>query len=45
MGGFQSDDPDKWHYEDEKDNERYHTILPTNLQIDLGDKSIIVGWN
>ena len=45
MGGFQSDDPDKWHYEDEKDNERYHTILPTNLQIDLGDKSILVGWN
>tara|TARA_R110000824_G_scaffold73220_5_gene186492 strand:- start:3102 stop:3584 length:483 start_codon:yes stop_codon:yes gene_type:complete len=45
MGGFQSDTPDTWHYEDEKDNERYHTILPTNLQIDLEDKSIIVGWN
>ena len=34
MGGFKSDDSDKWYYEDEKDNERYHTILPTNLQID-----------
>ena len=45
MGGFKSDDPDKWYYEDEKDNERYHTILPTNLQIDLNDKSVIVGWN
>ena len=45
MGGFKSDDPDKWYYEDEKDNERYHTILPTNLQIDLDDKSVIVGWN
>jgi|TARA_R110002167_G_scaffold35070_4_gene111933 hypothetical protein len=45
MGGFKSDDIDKWHYEDEKDNERYHTILPTNLQIDLEGKSVIVGWN
>ena len=45
MGGFKSDDPDKWYYEDEKDNERYHTILPTNLQIDLNDKSVVVGWN
>ena len=45
MGGFKSDDSDKWYYEDEKDNERYHTILPTNLQIDLVGKSVIVGWN
>jgi len=45
MGGFKSDDVDKWYYEDEKDNERYHTILPTNLQIDLSGKSVIVGWN
>ena len=46
MGGFQSDDPDKWHYIDEKDEEmRYHTILPTSVQIDLTDKDIIVLWN
>ena len=46
MGGFKSDDLDKWYYEDEQDEEmRYHTILPTNVQIDLMDKSIIVLWN
>ena len=46
MGGFKSDDLDKWYYEDEQDEEmRYHTILPTNVQIDLMDKSIIVMWN
>ena len=46
MGGFQSDDPDKWYYMDEKDDEmRYHTILPTSVQIDLTDKDIIVLWN
>ena len=37
---------DKWYYEDEQDDEmRYHTILPTNVQVDLEDKSIIVRWN
>jgi|TARA_R110002012_G_scaffold320914_2_gene546758 hypothetical protein len=45
MGGFRSDDPDKWYYEDEKDNERYHTILPTGLQVDLNDKTVSVIWN
>ena len=45
MGGFQSDDPDKWYYDDEKDNERYHTILPTMVQVDLGDNFITVLWN
>jgi len=46
MGGFKSDELDKWYYEDEQDEEmRYHTILPTNVQIDLIDKSIIVMWN
>jgi hypothetical protein len=45
MGGFKSDDPDMWYYYDEKDNERYHTILPTNLQVDLDDKTITVMWN
>ena len=45
MGGFSSDDPDKWYYEDERDNERYHTILPTALQVDLNDKTVSVIWN
>jgi len=45
MGGFKSDKPDTWNYEDEKDNERYHTILPTGLQVDLEDKSVLVLWN
>tara|TARA_R110000744_G_scaffold316592_1_gene423216 strand:- start:1362 stop:1844 length:483 start_codon:yes stop_codon:yes gene_type:complete len=46
MGGFKSDKLDKWYYEDEQDDEmRYHTILPTNVQVDLEDKSIIVMWN
>lgn len=45
MGGFSSDDPDKWYYVDEKDNERYHTILPTGLQVDLNDKTVGVIWN
>ena len=46
MGGFKSDDPEKWYYEDEKDDEmRYHTILPTMVQIDLNDKFITVRWN
>tara|TARA_R110002051_G_scaffold20367_1_gene55688 strand:+ start:764 stop:1246 length:483 start_codon:yes stop_codon:yes gene_type:complete len=46
MGGFKSDDPDTWYYYDEKDDEmRYHTILPTNVQVDLGDKTITVMWN
>ena len=46
MGGFKSDEPGKWYYEDEQDEEmRYHTILPTNIQVDLEDKSIIVSWN
>lgn len=46
MGGFKSDSPDKWYYEDEQDDEmRYHTILPTNVQVDLEDKSIIIMWN
>ena len=32
MGGFKSDKPDKWYYDDEKDNEmRYHTILPVQM--------------
>jgi len=45
MGGFNSDKPDKWYYVDEKDNERYHTILPTGLQVDLDDKTATVIWN
>ena len=46
MGGFQSDEPDKWYYDDEKDDEmRYHTILPTHIQVDLEDKFITVNWN
>ena len=45
MGGFSSDDEDKWYYIDEKDNERYHTILPTGLQVDLDDKTVNVIWN
>lgn len=45
MGGFRSDDPDKWYYDDDKDNERYHTILPTMVQVDLDDKFITVVWN
>ena len=46
MGGFQSDEPDKWYYDDEKDDEmRYHTILPTHVQVDLEDKFITVNWN
>ena len=46
MGGFKSDEPGKWYYEDERDNEmRYHTILPTNVQIDLEDKFITIRWN
>ena len=45
MGGFSSDDPDKWYYVDQKDSERYHTILPTGLEVDLDDKTINVIWN
>ena len=46
MGGFSSDEEGKWHYEDEKEDEmRYHTILPTALQIDLNDKHISIMWN
>jgi hypothetical protein len=46
MGGFKSDEPGKWYYEDEQDDKmRYHTILPTYVQVDLEDKSIIVRWN
>ena len=46
MGGFKSDEPGKWYYEDEQAEEmRYHTILPTNVQVDLEDKSILVMWN
>jgi len=46
MGGFQSDEPDKWYYDDEKEDEmRYHTIVPTNVQVDLKDKFITVFWN
>ena len=45
MGGFSGDDEDKWYYVDEKDNERYHTILPTGLQVDLDDKTVNVLWN
>ena len=46
MGGFQSDEPDKWYYDDEKDDEmRYHTILPTHVQVDLEDKFMVVRWN
>tara|TARA_R110002110_G_scaffold194412_1_gene403259 strand:- start:1762 stop:2244 length:483 start_codon:yes stop_codon:yes gene_type:complete len=46
MGGFKSDEPGKWYYEDEQDEEmRYHTILPTNVQVALEDKSVIVMWN
>ena len=45
MGGFGGDEPDKWYYVDEKDNERYHTILPTGLQVDLNDKTVNVIWN
>ena len=46
MGGFKSDDLDKWYYADEQDDEmRYHTILPTSLQVDLEDKYITVLWN
>lgn len=45
MGGFGSDEPDNWYYVDEKDNERYHTILPTELQVDLNDKTVNVIWN
>ena len=46
MGGFKSDEPGKWYYEDERDDEmRYHTILPTNVQIDLEDKFITIRWN
>ena len=45
MGGFSSDDPTKWYYMDEKDNERYHTILPTGVQVDLNDKTVKVIWN
>jgi len=46
MGGFKSDEPGKWYYEDEQDDKmRYHTILPTYVQVDLEDKSVIVRWN
>ena len=45
MGGFSSDDPDKWYYVDEKGNERYHTILPTGVQVDVEDKTVNVIWN
>ena len=45
MGGFNCDKPDKWYYVDEKDTERYHTILPTGLQVDLDDKTATVIWN
>jgi len=46
MGGFRSDDPDKWYYYDEQDDEmRLSTILPTSLQVDLEDKTIQVLWN
>ena len=46
MGGFQSDEPDKWYYDDEKDDEmRYHTILPTHVQVDLEDKFITINWS
>ena len=46
MGGFSSDKTDKWYYDDEKDDEmRYHTILPTLVQVDLEDKFITVFWN
>ena len=46
MGGFKSDDPDKWYYYDEQDDEmRLSTILPTSIQVDLDDKTVQVIWN
>jgi len=46
MGGFRSDDPDKWYYYDEQDDEmRLSTILPTSLQVDLEDKTVQILWN
>ena len=46
MGGFRGDDPDKWYYYDEQDDEmRLSTILPTSLQVDLEDKTVQILWN
>ena len=46
MGGFSSDETDKWYYEDDQSDEmRYHTILPTSLDVDLSGKFVNVYWN
>ena len=46
MGGFKSDKQDKWYYYDEQDDEmRLSTILPTSIQVDLEDRTIQVIWN
>jgi hypothetical protein len=46
MGGFKSDKQDNWYYYDEQDDEmRLSTILPTSIQVDLEDRTIQVIWN
>jgi len=46
MGGFNDEEKGKWHYEDEmSDNILSHSILPTDLEIDMNTKTVQVIWN
>ena len=46
MGGFKSDDPDKWYYMDlQEDEMRLHSIFPAEIEVDLDDKTVNVMWN
>ena len=46
MGGFQSDEPDKWYYVDMQDDEmKLHSIFPSDIEVDLNDKTVNVIWN
>jgi len=45
MGGFSSDDPDKWYYVDNTSEDFRTPIFPVELEIDLEDKTVNVIWN
>ena len=46
MGGFSSDEEGKWHYEDEmSDDIMSGSVFPTELEINMNDKTVHVMWN
>ena len=46
MGGFSSDEEGKLHYEDEmSDDMTSGSVFPTELEINLNDKTFHVMWN